>query len=134
LIDLQLVNFLTLVTEFAAISLALSHMNITPKVGVPLAAVALIVMALTGSDRRWERVTVLLCLLDLAWVVLAVKLRPSFGEIIHSALAPGIPRGGITSSLTFLVIAIVGTTIAPWQLFFQQSCIADKRLRFSDVQ
>jgi Mn2+/Fe2+ NRAMP family transporter len=34
----------------------------------------------------------------------------------------------------FLVIAIVGTTVAPWQLFFQQSCIADKRLRFADVK
>ena len=34
----------------------------------------------------------------------------------------------------FLVIAIVGTTIAPWQLFFQQSCIADKRLRFADLK
>lgn len=31
------------------------------------------------------------------------------------------------------MIAIVGTTIAPWQLFFQQSCVADKRLRFSDL-
>lgn len=52
LVDLQLVNFLTLVTEFAAISLALSHMNIAPTVGVPLAALALIVMVLTGSYRR----------------------------------------------------------------------------------
>ena len=34
----------------------------------------------------------------------------------------------------FLVIAIVGTTIAPWQLFFQQSCIADKKLRFADLK
>jgi Mn2+/Fe2+ NRAMP family transporter len=37
-------------------------------------------------------------------------------------------------SLVFLVIAIVGTTIAPWQLFFQQSCVADKRLRFADLR
>jgi Mn2+/Fe2+ NRAMP family transporter len=134
LVDLQLVNFLTLVTEFAAISLALSHMNIAPKVGVPLAAVALIVMVLSGSYRRWERVTVFLCLLDLAWLVIAWKLRPGFGEIFHNALVPGIPEGGITSNFMFLVIAIVGTTIAPWQLFFQQSCIADKRLRFSDLK
>jgi hypothetical protein len=42
--------------------------------------------------------------------------------------------GGITSSLVFLVIAIVGTTIAPWQLFFQQSCVAEKRLRFADLK
>jgi Mn2+/Fe2+ NRAMP family transporter len=37
-------------------------------------------------------------------------------------------------SLVFLVIAIIGTTIAPWQLFFQQSCVADKRLRFADLK
>src|SRR5579863_3976655 len=67
LVDLQLVNFLTLVTEFAAIALALSHMNIAPRVGVPLAAVGLVFMVLTGSYRRWERVTVFLCLLDTAW-------------------------------------------------------------------
>ena len=134
LVDLQLVNFLTLVTEFAAISLALSHMNITPKIGVPLSAVALIVMVLTGSYRRWERVTVFLCLLDIAWVFVALKVRPSFGEIFHNTIVPGIPEGAASASLIFLIIAIVGTTIAPWQLFFQQSCIADKRLRFSDVK
>lgn len=134
LADLQLVNFLTLVTEFAAISLALSHMNISPVVGVPLAALGLVVMVLSGSYRRWERVTVFLCLLDLSWIFIALKLRPSFGQIAHDSIIPGMPAGGITPSLTFLVIAIVGTTIAPWQLFFQQSCIADKRLRFSDVK
>jgi len=134
LVDLQLVNFLTLVTEFAAISLALSHMNIEPRVGVPLAAVALVIMVLTGSYRRWERITVFLCLLDLAWIFIALKLRPPFAEIFYNTAIPGIPEGGVTSSLTFLVIAIVGTTIAPWQLFFQQSCIADKRLRFADLK
>ena len=40
----------------------------------------------------------------------------------------------MTAGLVFLVVAIVGTTIAPWQLFFQQSCIADKKLRFKDLQ
>jgi len=134
LVDLQLVNFLTLVTEFAAISLALSHLNVAPKIGVPVAAVVLVVMVLSGSYRRWERVTVLLCLLDFAWVAIALRVRPRFGEIVHNTIVPGIPRGGLSESLIFLVIAIVGTTIAPWQLFFQQSCIADKRLRFSDVK
>jgi Mn2+/Fe2+ NRAMP family transporter len=45
-----------------------------------------------------------------------------------------MPAGGMTPDLMFLVIAIVGTTIAPWQLFFQQSCVAEKRLRFSDLK
>ncbi len=134
LFDLEAVNFLTLVTEFAAIALAVSHMGISPYLGVPVAAVGLILMVLTGSYLRWERITVFLCLLDMAWLVIACRLRPGFGGIVHDTLVPGIPVGGITSNLMFLVIAIVGTTIAPWQLFFQQSCIADKRLRFSDMK
>jgi Mn2+/Fe2+ NRAMP family transporter len=134
LIDLELVNFLTLVTEFAAIALALGHMGISPNIGVPLSAIALIVIVLTGSYRRWERMTVLLCLLDIAWIAIALKVRPAFAGIFHNTFVPGVPAGGITGSLTFLVVAIVGTTIAPWQLFFQQSCIADKRLRFSDLK
>jgi Mn2+/Fe2+ NRAMP family transporter len=56
------------------------------------------------------------------------------GQIVRGSLAPSMPAGGLTPDLMFLVIAIVGTTIAPWQLFFQQSCIADKRLRFADVK
>ena len=67
LVDLELVNFLTLVTEFAAIDLALTKMGVDPRYGVPLAAVGLVFMVLTGSYRRWERTVVFLCLLDLAW-------------------------------------------------------------------
>jgi Mn2+/Fe2+ NRAMP family transporter len=54
--------------------------------------------------------------------------------VLRAALIPQVPPGGITSNLLFLIIAIVGTTIAPWQLFFQQSAVADKRLRFSDLR
>src|ERR1035441_4542052 len=89
---------------------------------------------LTGSYRRWERIVVFLCLLDFAWFWIAFRLGPPVGQIVKHALAPSMPAGGITPELMFLVIAIVGTTIAPWQLFFQQSCIADKRLRFADVK
>jgi NRAMP (natural resistance-associated macrophage protein)-like metal ion transporter len=134
LVDLELVNFLTLVTEFAAIDLALNKMGVDPRIGVPLVAVALILMALTGSYRRWERIVVFLCALDLVWFVIAFALRPPVGQIVRHSLLPSMPAGGLTPDLMFLVIAIVGTTIAPWQLFFQQSCIADKRLRFADIK
>jgi Mn2+/Fe2+ NRAMP family transporter len=134
LIDLELVNFLTLVTEFAAINLALSKMGVDPRIGVPMAALVLVLIAVSGSYRRWERTVVFLCLLDLAWFVIAFWLRPPVGEIVRHSLVPGLPHGGPTADLVFLVIAIVGTTVAPWQLFFQQSCIADKRLRFADVK
>ena len=134
LIDLEVVNFLTLVTEFAAINLALSKMGVDPRWGVPLVAAGLVLIVFTGSYRRWERIVVFLCLLDLAWFVIAYWLSPPAGQVLRSTLVPQIPPGGLTGNLVFLVIAIVGTTVAPWQLFFQQSCIADKRLRFADVK
>src|SRR6202011_5446447 len=134
LIDLQLLNFLTLVTEFAAIALALEHLNISPVVGVPIAACGLMLLVLTGSYRRWERIVVFLCVLDLAWFGLAYFARPEMAEVVKNTFRPSMPPGGLTSSLVFLVVGIVGTTIAPWQLFFQQSCVADKRLRFSDLR
>ncbi len=134
LVDLLLLNFLTLVTEFAAIALAMSHAGVSPYLAVPLAAFGLILMIATASYRRWERATVFFCGLNLAWLLLAFHLGPPVGTIARHAFLPEIPPGGITSGLMFLVIAIVGTTIAPWQLFFQQSCIADKKLRFKDLQ
>jgi Mn2+/Fe2+ NRAMP family transporter len=134
LIDLELVNFLTLVTEFAAIAMALAHLGVDPRLGVPLVAVGLTAIVFGGSYRRWERTVVFLCLLDLAWFVIAFRLSPPVCELAHRVFVPSLPRGGLTPDLMFLVIAIVGTTIAPWQLFFQQSCIADKRLRFADLK
>jgi Mn2+/Fe2+ NRAMP family transporter len=134
LFDLLLVNFLTLVTEFAAVALAADKLGVSPLIAVPLAAAALVGLVGTGSYRRWERMTLVLCGLDVAWFVLAVLTAPDTATVAHDLIVPGVPVGGVTPDLVFLVIAIVGTTIAPWQLFFQQSCVADKRLRFSDLK
>ena len=134
LADLMLVNFLTLVTEFAAIALALAKLGIDPRLGVPTAAVALTALVLTGSYRRWERIVVFLCLLDMAWFAIAFRVHANAANVLRHSIVPSLPAGGLTGSWLFLVIAIVGTTIAPWQLFFQQSCVADKRLRFSDLK
>ena len=134
LFDLLLVNFFTIVTEFAAIYLGLQGLGFDPLYGVPATALALIILVLTGSYLRWERATMILCLLDLTWILLAKISSPNWSMVAHHSFVPSLPGGPLTSDLTFLIIAIVGTTIAPWQLFFQQSCIADKRLRFSDLK
>src|SRR6202795_3647734 len=134
LIDLLVVNFLTLITEFAAISLALSALGISPYISVPVSAIGLTLMVVTGSYLRWERIVIALCLMDLAWFLLAFMVHPHWATVAHNSIVPTMPAGGVTSSLVFLVIAIVGTTIAPWQLFFQQSCVAEKRLRFADLK
>jgi Mn2+/Fe2+ NRAMP family transporter len=134
LFDLLLVNFLTLVTEFAAISLAISKIGVSPYIAVPASAAGLIALVATGSYLRWERIVLGLCVLDVVWFGMTLAVGPHWGEAARQVVAPTMPKGGITTSLVFLVIAVVGTTIAPWQLFFQQSCVAEKKLRFSDLK
>jgi Mn2+/Fe2+ NRAMP family transporter len=97
-------------------------------------ALGLTLMVVTGSYLRWERIVIGLCLIDLTWFALALFVHPDWAAVARATVVPTMPAGGITGSLTFLVIAIVGTTIAPWQLFFQQSCVAEKRLRLSDLK
>jgi Mn2+/Fe2+ NRAMP family transporter len=125
--DLFILNFLTLVTEFIGASLALGFFGISPLVSVPLAAVGLIAVTLTGSFRRWERFMYGFMLVNLVAVPLALIVHPDGSLVLHDALVPGV-RGGLDSTALLLIISIVGTTVAPWQLFFQQSNVVDKRI------
>ncbi len=134
LLDLLVVNFLTLVTEFAGIALAARQMGLSPILTVPLSALGLILIVLTGSYRRWERFTIGLCVLDAFWLLMAAATRPSPRQVAYNLIVPNAGPHGWTPSLVMMIVAIVGTTIAPWQLFFQQSAVADKRLRFSDLK
>jgi Mn2+/Fe2+ NRAMP family transporter len=109
-------------------------MGVPPAIAVPAAAIALIFLVGTGSYKRWERMTLFLCALDLAWAILAFMVGPDGAAVTRDMIIPSVPQEGLTSDLVFLVIAIIGTTIAPWQLFFQQSCVADKKLRFADLK
>jgi len=125
--DLFLLNFLTIVTEFIGVSLALGYFGVSQYVAVPIAAVALIAITSTGSFRSWERFMYVFIVANFLVIPLLILAHPHIGDIVHHSLLPGI-HGGANSTAVLLIIAIVGTTVAPWQLFFQQSNIIDKRI------
>jgi NRAMP (natural resistance-associated macrophage protein)-like metal ion transporter len=125
--DLFVLNFLTIVTEFIGISLALGYFGVSPYISVPIAAVGLVAMTTSGSFRRWERFMLLFVVANFLVIPLVVFSHPHLGPVVHGLLIPGV-QGGVSSTAILLIIAIVGTTVAPWQLFFQQSNIVDKRI------
>ena len=125
--DLFLLNFLTIVTEFIGVSLALGYFGVSKYFAVPVAAVALIAITASGSFRFWERSMFLFVFANLLVVPLFFIARPQIGDVTKHFVVPGI-QGGANSTSVLLIIAMVGTTIAPWQLFFQQSNIIDKRI------
>ncbi|HLH25162.1 MAG TPA: NRAMP family divalent metal transporter [Chloroflexota bacterium] len=125
--DLLLLNFLTLVTEFIGVSLALGYFGISPTLSVPLAALGLIAVTLTGSFRRWERFMFVFIVFNFLAIPLVLMTRPAPGPVLRDLFIPRV-EGGLDSTALLLIISIVGTTVAPWQLFFQQSNIVDKRI------
>jgi NRAMP (natural resistance-associated macrophage protein)-like metal ion transporter len=124
---LLLQNFLIIVTEFAGVSLALGYFGVSDYISVPIAAAALVAITASGSFRAWERSMFLFMFGNLLLIPLFFLARPHAGPIVHHLFVPGIP-GGASSTAVLLLISIVGTTVAPWQLFFQQSNIVDKRI------
>ncbi len=125
--DLFILNLLTIVTEFIGIRMALQHFGVNPWVAVAAAAVFLVAMTVTGSFRRWERLMYVMVAANFLVIPLLFMSHPKAGAIVHGFLVPGV-QGGLTSNALLLIISMVGTTVAPWQLFFQQSNVIDKRL------
>jgi NRAMP (natural resistance-associated macrophage protein)-like metal ion transporter len=127
-IDLFLLNALTVVTEFIGIALALDYLGVSKEPGVALAAVLIMAAASTGDFRRFERFAMVLVFGSLLLVPVFLMVHPPVAQIARDFVVPRLPEGGKLSEVMLLVIAIVGTTIAPWQLFFQQSYVIDKRI------
>jgi Mn2+/Fe2+ NRAMP family transporter len=125
--DLFVLNFLTIVTEFIGISLAAAYAGISEYVAVPIAAVALVAIMASGSFQRWERAMFVFIAISFVQIPIFFMSQPHYGTIARNFFVPGI-SGGVTSVAVLLIIQIVGTTVAPWQLFFQQSNIVDKRI------
>ncbi len=128
-IDLFILNALTIVTEFIGITLATGYLGLPKIPAVVLAAGVIIAAASTGSFRRFERVAVTFCLGSLLLVPIYFLAHPHVSQMARGFLIPTMPGGsGQLATVMLLVIGIVGTTVAPWQLFFQQSYIIDKRI------
>ncbi len=94
---------------------------------MPVTAFVLVAITLSGSFRRWEQAMFVFIAVSVILVPLALLSDPHWGQIAYHFVVPGV-QGGVTSNAVPLIIAIVGTTVAPWQLFFQQSNVIDKRI------
>src|SRR6266576_6732406 len=121
-----LLNFLTISTEFMGISLAGEYFGLSIFIAVPIAALLLIGITVSGNFRRWERAMFVFLFASLLVLPLLVLSHPSADGVLKGFVMPGV-EGGLTSNSALLIVAIVGTTVAPWQMFFQQSNVVIKR-------
>jgi len=132
LLDLMLVNWLTMVTEFIGMTAALNIFGVPPYLTVIGMCVLMGIMILNGSYWTWEKITLLFCALNLIYIPGAFMVNPSVSEIMHKGIVPNF-AGGLNNELIFFLMANIGTTIAPWMLFFQQSAVVDKAMKEKDI-
>ncbi len=114
-----------LLTEFSGVAGAGELYGVPRAVTLPLAAVGLLAIVITGSYRRVERVAIIIGLFELAFFGVAWAAQPDLSVMARQSLS--IP---ITDpSYLYLVAANIGAVIMPWMVFYQQSAVADKKLK-----
>lgn len=132
LLDLVFMNWLTLITEFIGMTAALAIFGVSPWLTVLGVCGIMTIMVLRGRYWTWEKFAFLFCALNLVYIPAAFIVHPDVSAVLHQGLVPHFP-GGFSGQLFFFLMANIGTTIAPWMVFFQQSSVVDKGLQEKDI-
>ncbi|MCL2889458.1 MAG: Nramp family divalent metal transporter [Eggerthellaceae bacterium] len=110
-------------SEFAGIASGMEMFGVSKYISIPVAAVAVWLLVVSGSYKRVEKVFLTLSLVFLTYVVAAVMSEPNWeSAAIHTVM----PQVVNNVSFVSLVIAMIGTTIGPWMMFFAQSNVVEK--------
>jgi NRAMP (natural resistance-associated macrophage protein)-like metal ion transporter len=125
MIALLLTNMGNSISEFAGIAASLEIFGISKYLSVPVASVLIWFLIVKGSLKVVERIFLVACLVYIAYPVAAFMAHPPWLEIAKATVVPDFRP---TSDYMMMMIGVVGTTIAPWMQFYQQSAVVEKRI------
>lgn len=114
-----------LLTEFSGVAGVGDLFGIPHVASLGLSAAALLAIVVTGSYKRVERLAIAIGLFELAFFVVAWAAHPDLGTMLRDAVR--VPL--FDPHYEYLVAANIGAVIMPWMVFYQQSAVADKRLK-----
>jgi Mn2+/Fe2+ NRAMP family transporter len=124
--DLFIINAVTIVVEFIGVEQGLSFFGMSNTWAVVTSAVLLFLVMAGGTYRYWERFLIFLVIANFVSFPMAFLVHGSATSTI-AGVVPSMP-GGLNATLLLLIVSVVGTTVEPWQMFFQQSNVVDKRI------
>jgi len=126
---LVFVNLANTVSEFAGVAASMEIFGVSKYISVPIAAVAVWFLIIKGSYKVVERVFLVASAIYLAYVASGLLAAPNWSEVGNALVSPSfhLDVGYVT-----IFVTIIGTTIAPWMQFYQQSSIVDKGLQAKD--
>jgi NRAMP (natural resistance-associated macrophage protein)-like metal ion transporter len=125
MIALLLTNLGNSVSEFAGIAASLEIFGISKYLSVPICAVFIWFLIVKGSLKVVEKVFLVACMVYIAYPIAAFMSNPPWHEIAKATVVPDFRSN---SEYLMMMIGVVGTTIAPWMQFYQQSSVVEKRI------
>lgn len=123
MLALLLANLGTTVAEFAGVAAAGELFGISRYLTVPIAGLLFTMLILRGNYKNVEKVLLVLTLSAMSYLITLLIIKPDWAQIAHQAVSPKIP---LDANYMILVLAVIGTTITPWGIFYLQASIADK--------
>ncbi len=123
MIALLLTNMGNSISEFAGIAASLEIFGISKYISVPVSAVLVWLLIVKGSYKVVEKVFLVACLVYIAYPIAAFMAGPKWDIVLKATITPTFQSD---SAYLMTMIGLVGTTIAPWMQFYQQSAVVEK--------
>lgn len=123
-------NIATTFSEFAGIASGMEMFGVPRWISVPIAAAAVWGLIVGGNYKRVQNIFLALSFVFITYIVAAFLAQPNWDFTLLSTVTPHVSADVSFLSLT---VAMVGTTIAPWMMFFAQSNVVEKGARIEDM-
>src|SRR6201984_935280 len=126
MIGILITNFGNVVAEFAGIAGSLELFGLSKYVTVPVCAVIVWLIVVKGQYKSVEKIFLAASFFYITYIVAGVIAKPAWGDALLRTVKPPAMRDWRESGYVYMVIGLVGTTIAPWMQFYLQSSIVEK--------
>ena len=127
---LLIANTAVTISEFAGIASGLALFGVPATVSVPLVGLAIWLLTMSGSFQRIEKVLLMVSCVFVTYIVAAFLAGPDWGAVAAATVSPHVvPEPEYVS----LLVATIGTTIAPWMVFLAQNNVVDKNVDESGI-
>ena len=131
MVMLLVVDLGNTVSEFAGLASGMGVMGVTRYIAVPLGAIVVWVLVVQGTYRLVEKVFLVACLFYLAYPVSCFLAHPKWGEALLSTVKPSFH---LQPGYFYMIIGLVGTTIAPWMQFYLQAAVVEKGVKLKNFK
>jgi NRAMP (natural resistance-associated macrophage protein)-like metal ion transporter len=131
LLALVLTNFGNVIAEFAGVASSLEIFYIPKYISIPISAFLVWLLVVKGTYRSVEKIFLFACLFYITYIVSGFLAKPDWDSVKNSLITPGLD---FSPGSLGMLIALVGTTIAPWMQFYLQAAVVEKDIKVKDYK